>query len=195
MLNSHWWKHLADCTVILVLLKFNILLLLVIGYSLFVSTFAVVYLHLWVLEILYTFMLLKCIMGCNRSHYCSWLRCRSCGHILKLVRPKRHVKWMHVSIAHEMTSICQTTLRNFVSSLEAMTCDLIIEMNHIVVILVQHWIEWLLLVRSNRYLMEYLWLMVRFQLKLTISAYLLISLTLEHLVIILFITEVDLIRC
>ena len=195
MLNGNWWEHLADCTVILVLLKFYILLLLVIGNSLFVSAFAILYLHLWILEILYTFMLLKCIMGCNRSHYCSLLRCRSCGHILKLVRSERHVEWMHVSIAHDMTSICQTTLRNLVCSLEAMTIDLIIEMDHIVVILVQHWIEWLLLVRSNWDLMEYLWLVVRFQLKLTITADLLISLPLEHLVIILFITEVDLIRC
>ena len=137
MLNSNWWEHLADCTVILVLLKFSILLLLVISDSLFVSTFAVC-LHLRVLEILHTFLLLKCIMGRNCSHYCSLLGCRTCGHILKLVRPERHVEWMHISTAHDMTSICQTTLRNLVSSLEAMTCHVMIEMDHIVVILVQH---------------------------------------------------------
>ena len=137
MLNSNWWKHLANRTVILVLLKFGILLLLVIGDSLFVSTFAIC-LHLRVLEILHAFVLLECIMRRNCSHYCSLLGCRSCGHILKLVRPERHVEWMHISTAHDMTSICQTTLRNLVSSLEAMTCHVMIEMDHIVVILVQH---------------------------------------------------------
>ena len=162
MLNSNWWKHLADRTIILVLLKFDILLLLVIGDSLLVSTFAVVYLCLRVLEILHTIMLLKSIMRCNCSHYCSLLRSRSSSHILKLVRPERHVKWVHISTAHSMTSICQTTLRNLIASLEAMTCNLIIEMNHIVAILVQHWIERLLLVWSNWDLMEYLWLVVRF---------------------------------
>ena len=138
MLNSNWWEHLADRTVILVLLKLYILLLLVIGNSLFVSTLAVVYLQLRVLEILHTLVLLKCIVRCDCSYYCSLLSCRSCSHILKLVGPERHVEWVHISIAHDMTSICQTTLSNFVPSLEAMTCDLIIEMDHIVVILVQH---------------------------------------------------------
>ena len=136
MLNSNWWKHLADCTVILILLKFNILLLLIIGNSLLVSTFAVVYLCLRVLEILHTIMLLKSIMRCNCSNYCSLLRSRTCSHILKLVRPERHVEWVHISTAHDMTSICQTTLRNLITTLEAMTCNLIIEMNHIVAILV-----------------------------------------------------------
>ena len=135
MLNSNWRKHLADRTIILVLLKFNILLLLVIGDSLFISAFAVC-LHLRVLEILHAFVLLECIMRRNCSHYCSLLGCRSCGHILKLVRPERHVKWVHISTAHNMTSICQTTLRNLITTLEAMTCNLIIEMNHIVAILV-----------------------------------------------------------
>ena len=162
MLNCDRWKHLADCAVVLIWLKFYILLLLVIGDSLFISTFAVVYLHSRVLEILHTFMLLKCIMGCNSSNYCSLLSCCSCSHILKLVGSERNVEWVHVSIAHEVTSICQSTLRNLVSSLEAMTCHLIIESHHIVVILVQHRIKWFLLVRTNRDLMEYLWLVVGF---------------------------------
>lgn len=136
MLNSNWWEHLADRTVILVLLKLYILLLLVIGNSLFVSTLAVVYLQLRVLEILHTLVLLKCIVRCDCSYYCSLLSCRSCSHILKLVWPERHVEWVHISTAHDMTSICQTTLRNLITTLEAMTCNLIIEMNHIVAILV-----------------------------------------------------------
>ena len=193
MLNSHRWKHLSDRSIILALLEVIVWLLLVICYGLLVPSFAIVNLHLWVLEVLHTFLLLKWTMWSNCSNNCCLLCCSTGSHGLELVRSKRHVKWIYVSIIHGMTSICEASLRDLISTLKTMACHLVVETHHIIAILVQHRVECLRVVWRYRDLVEHLWRMIRLQLKLTITAYLLKILALEHLVIIMVIAQVDLI--
>ena len=55
-----------------------------------------------------------------------------------------------------MTSICEASLRNLISTLKTLACHLIAETDHVIAILVQHRIEGLRVVRRNRDLMEHL---------------------------------------
>ena len=83
MFNSYWWEHLSDCSIVLILLlEVIVWLLLVICYGLLVSSFAIVHLHLWVLEVLHAFLLLKWTMRSNCSNNCCLLCCSSSSHVL-----------------------------------------------------------------------------------------------------------------
>ena len=95
-------------------------------------------------------------MWSNCSNNCCLLCCSSSSHVLELVRSERHVKWIYVSIIHDMTPICEASLGNLISTLKTLACHLIVETNHIIAILVKHRIECLLVVGSYRDLVEHL---------------------------------------